>query len=78
MIRKSVCAALLLLLAAGPAAAESMGITYEQFKDNYAQEAAIKRLNTVEEVTAMALLLASEHGGGINGANLAIDGGTAL
>ncbi len=62
----------------GPAAAESMGISYEQFKDNYAQEASIKRLNTVEEVSAMAMLLASEHGGGINGANLAVDGGTAI
>jgi len=62
----------------GPDAAESMGITYAEFKDNYAQEASIKRLNTVEEVSAMALLLASENGAGINGANLAIDGGTAL
>ena len=63
---------------AGPAAAESMGISYEQFKDNYAQDAAIKRLNTVEEVAAMALFLASELGGGVNGAILSVDGGTAL
>ena len=62
----------------GPQAAESMGITYEEFKNNYAAEAAIKRLNTIEEIGAMALLLTSENGGGINGANLAIDGGTAL
>jgi 3-hydroxybutyrate dehydrogenase len=62
----------------GPAAAKSMGITYEEFKDSYAQEASIKRLNTVEEITAVALLLASDNGGGINGANLAVDGGTAL
>ena len=62
----------------GPQAAESMGITYEAFKDSYAQEAAIKRLNTVEEVGAMALLLASDLGGGINGGIIPIDGGTAL
>ena len=62
----------------GPVAAESMGISYDEFVDNYAQEAAIKRLNTVEEVAAVALLLASEAGGGINGAILAVDGGTAL
>lgn len=62
----------------GPDAAKSMGITYEEFKDSYAQESSIKRLNTVEEVSAMALLLASANGGGINGAILAIDGGTAL
>ena len=67
-----------LMLEQGPAAAESMGITYEEFKNSYAEESSIKRLNTVEEVAAMALLLASENGGGINGANLQIDGGTAL
>ncbi len=67
-----------LMKESGPAAAESMGITYEEFKNSYAQEASIKRLNTVEEIAAMALLLVSEHGGGINGANLAIDGGTSL
>lgn len=62
----------------GPEAAKSMGITYEAFKDNYAKDSAIKRLNTVEEVGAMALLLASPQGGGITGAILPIDGGTAL
>lgn len=67
-----------LMLEAGPAAAESMGITYEAFKDSYAQDSAIRRLNTVDEVAAVALLLASELGGGINGAILPVDGGTAL
>ena len=67
-----------LMLETGPVAAESMGISYEQFKDNYAQETAIKRLNTVAEVAAVALLLASPEGGGITGANLPVDGGTAL
>jgi 3-hydroxybutyrate dehydrogenase len=60
-----------------PGAVEMAGITYEQFLDNYAQEAAIKRLNTVEEVAAMAALLASGVGGGITGALLNVDGGTA-
>ena len=55
-----------------------MGLSYDQFKDNYAQEASIKRINTVEEVAAVALLLASDLGGGINGAILPVDGGTAL
>jgi NAD(P)-dependent dehydrogenase (short-subunit alcohol dehydrogenase family) len=66
-----------LMKEAGPGAAASAGITYEQFLDNYAQESAIKRLNTVEEVAAMAALLASEVGGGITGALLNVDGGTA-
>ncbi|WP_366927623.1 SDR family oxidoreductase [Aeromicrobium sp.] len=43
----------------------------------FAQESAIKRPNTVEEVAAMAVLLASDIGAGITGALLSIDGGTA-
>jgi len=61
----------------GPQAAAGAGITYEQFLANYAQESAIKRLNTVEEVAAMATLLASDIGGGITGALINVDGGTA-
>jgi NAD(P)-dependent dehydrogenase (short-subunit alcohol dehydrogenase family) len=61
----------------GPQAAASAGITYQQFLDNYAQESAIRRLNTVEEVAAMAILLASETGGGITGALINVDGGTS-
>jgi NAD(P)-dependent dehydrogenase (short-subunit alcohol dehydrogenase family) len=66
-----------LMKEAGPTVAAQAGISYEQFLDNYAQEAAIKRLNTVEEVAAMATLLASEVGGGITGALINVDGGTA-
>jgi 3-hydroxybutyrate dehydrogenase/3-oxoacyl-[acyl-carrier protein] reductase len=66
-----------IMRAAGPVVAKQAGITYEQFLDNYAQESAIKRLNTVEEVAAMAVLLASDLGGGITGALLNVDGGTA-
>jgi NAD(P)-dependent dehydrogenase (short-subunit alcohol dehydrogenase family) len=62
---------------AGPGAAAAAGISYEQFLQNYADDAAIKRLNTVEEVAAMAALLASDLGGGITGALLNVDGGTA-
>ncbi|HMK10681.1 MAG TPA: SDR family NAD(P)-dependent oxidoreductase [Acidimicrobiales bacterium] len=63
---------------AGPQAAQAMGITYEEFLDSYAQEASIKRLNTLEEVAAMAVLLCSHAGGGINGAVLDVHGGTLL
>lgn len=63
---------------AGSAAAEASGVTYEQYLDGYAQEAAIKRLNSVEEVAAVAVLLASEEGGGITGALVDVDGGTNL
>jgi 3-hydroxybutyrate dehydrogenase/3-oxoacyl-[acyl-carrier protein] reductase len=61
----------------GPSAAQTMGISYEQFLQNYANESMIKRLNRVEEVAAMAVLLASDVGGGITGALINVDGGTA-
>ena len=61
----------------GPRTAEAMGLTFDEMVDLFAQESAIKRPNTVEEVAAMALLLASDVGAGITGALLSIDGGTA-
>ncbi len=61
----------------GPDAAAAAGITYDQFIQNYADESMIKRINRVEEVAGMALLLASNVGGGISGALLNVDGGTA-
>jgi NAD(P)-dependent dehydrogenase (short-subunit alcohol dehydrogenase family) len=62
---------------AGAQVAAQAGITYEQFLGGYADAAAVKRLNTVEEVAAMAVLLASDVGGGITGALLNVDGGTS-
>ena len=61
----------------GPSFAEQNGQTYEQYKQAYAKDASLQRLNTVEEVAAMAVLLASPAGGGITGALLNVDGGTA-
>ncbi len=61
----------------GPNTAKAMGMTFEEMIDLFAQESAIKRPNTVEEVAALAVLLASEEGGGITGAQLSVDGGTA-
>ncbi|MEQ8691144.1 MAG: SDR family NAD(P)-dependent oxidoreductase [Pseudomonadales bacterium] len=61
----------------GPATAEAMGITFDEMVDMFAQESALKRPNTVEEVAALAVLLASEAGGGITGGTLSVDGGTA-
>ncbi len=66
-----------IMRSAGAQVAEQAGITYEQFLESYAADAAIKRLNTVEEVAAMATLLATEAGGGITGALLNVDGGTS-
>jgi 3-hydroxybutyrate dehydrogenase len=62
---------------AGVAAAEAMGITYEQFLEGYASESMTKKLTTVEEIAAVAVLLASEVGAGITGTMINVDGGTA-
>ena len=61
----------------GPKAAATMGITYEEFLQQYADDTMMKRLNTVEEVAGLALLLASAHGGGITGATMSVDGGAS-
>ena len=61
-----------------PVAAESMGLeSYEAALDLFAQESAIKRLNEVEDVAEVCVLLTSEAGAGITGSLISNDGGTA-
>ncbi len=61
----------------GPVTARAMGMDLDAMIDLFSQEAAIKRPNRVEEIAAMAVLLASKEGAGITGATLSVDGGTA-
>ena len=61
----------------GPATAQAMGLTFDEMVALCAAESAIKRPNTVEEVAAVAVLLASDAAAGITGAIYSIDGGTA-
>ena len=61
---------------AGSAAAAS-GMEYDELIGAYANQAAIGRPITLEEVSSFATLLASELGGGISGAAISVDGGTA-
>ncbi|MEM7666967.1 MAG: SDR family NAD(P)-dependent oxidoreductase [Pseudomonadota bacterium] len=61
----------------GPATAKAMGMEFDEMITMFAQEAAIKRPNTVEEIAAVAMLLASKEGAGITGAMISVDGGTA-
>jgi len=61
----------------GPKSAEGMGLTFEGMIDLFSAESAIKRPNTVEEVAAVAVLLASDVASGITGATYSVDGGTA-
>jgi 3-hydroxybutyrate dehydrogenase/3-oxoacyl-[acyl-carrier protein] reductase len=60
-----------------PATAEAMGMEFDEMIAMFASESAIKRPNTVEEIAAVALLLASPEGAGITGAQISVDGGTA-
>jgi len=66
-----------LVQASAAPAAESAGMSTEAFLQQYAAEAALGRPITVEEVAALAVLVASPGGSGITGALLSVDGGTA-
>ena len=59
-----------------PATAKALGMTYDEFIDWFTSDSAIKRPNKVEEVAAVAVLLASEAGAGITGAQISVDGGS--
>lgn len=61
----------------GPTTAAAMGISFDEMVALFAGESAIGRPNTVEEVAALAVLLASDAGAGITGAQISVDGGTA-
>lgn len=65
------------MIAQGPGAAAAMGTTYEGLLEMFAGESAIKRLNEVDDVAIVAVLLASDAGAGISGSMISIDGGTS-
>lgn len=61
----------------GPASAEAMGLeSYDALLNAFAQESAIKRLNTVQEVAAVAVYLASDVSRNMTGTMFPVDGGT--
>jgi 3-hydroxybutyrate dehydrogenase len=60
----------------GPQLVRAWGLERpEDLFNAWFSESAIKRPNTVEEIAAMAVLLASDAGSGITGAMLNVDGG---
>ena len=61
----------------GAGAAAAMGLTYDQLLAQFAADSAIKRINEVEDVANVAVLLASDIGAGITGSLISIDGGTS-
>ena len=76
----AICPGLVLtevVMTTGPDSAKAMGITFDEMIDTFAQETALKRITTTEEIAAIAVLLASDVGGGITGAMYSVDGGTA-
>jgi NAD(P)-dependent dehydrogenase (short-subunit alcohol dehydrogenase family) len=63
--------------ATGPDSAVAMGLgSYEALIEAFSSEAAIKRPNTVEEVAAVAVLLASDAAKNMTGCMFPVDGGT--
>jgi 3-hydroxybutyrate dehydrogenase len=58
--------------------AAALGISYEEFTRKAADRALVKRLLDVEEISAMATLLASSPGGAITGQCISVDGGIVL
>ncbi|WP_420452282.1 SDR family NAD(P)-dependent oxidoreductase [Ilumatobacter sp.] len=63
--------------ATGPESAKAMGLgTYDNLIDAFTAEAAIKRPNTVAEVAAVAVLLASDAARNLTGCMFPVDGGT--
>lgn len=62
----------------GPATAAAMGLSYQDMIDKvFKAKTLTGELNTVEQVAAVAVLLASEAGRGITGAFFNVDGGQA-
>ena len=63
--------------ATGPDSAEAMGLgTYENLIEAFTAESAIKRPNKVEEVAAVAVLMASDAAKNMTGCLFPVDGGT--
>jgi NAD(P)-dependent dehydrogenase (short-subunit alcohol dehydrogenase family) len=61
----------------GPESAVAMGAgTYDKMIEMFTAESALKRPNTVEEVAAAAVLLASDAARNITGCLFPVDGGT--
>ena len=65
-----------LMMEAGPDAAASMGVTYQNLKTPTPKN-RLSSADTVEEVASLALYLVSEQAGGMTGAILPVDGGTS-
>jgi NAD(P)-dependent dehydrogenase (short-subunit alcohol dehydrogenase family) len=57
--------------------AAEQGLSFDEFLGSFSTDAANGRANDVDDVAAIAVLLASEAGAGISGSLISVDGGTA-
>ena len=77
----AICPGLVLtdaVLEGGPGLAQSLGMTFDEMVDNvFKAKTLTGELTTIEQIAAMAVMLASPAGRGITGATLSIDGGIA-
>lgn len=77
----AICPGLILtdaVIDGGPGTAAAMGMTYQEMIDNvFRAKTMTGELNTVAQVAAVAVLLASDMGRGITGAFFNVDGGQA-
>jgi 3-hydroxybutyrate dehydrogenase len=63
--------------ATGPDSAIAMGLSgYDAMLEMFTKESAIKKCNTVEQVAAVAVMLASDRARNITGCMFPVDGGT--
>ena len=77
----AICPGLIItdaVLQGGPGTAAAMGMTYDEMVEKvFKSKTLTGELNTVEQVAAVAVLLASEAGRGITGSFFNVDGGQA-
>ena len=55
--------------------AETMGVTSDQIRDDWAKNTSLKRLGTPDEIASSVAFLASDAAGYVSGHNLSVDGG---
>jgi 3-hydroxybutyrate dehydrogenase len=74
----AICPGLVLTGLARRGDGKGLGLSgFDEVVARYSQDAALGRPVTIEEVAAVAVLLASDAGSGITGACISVDGGTA-
>ena len=76
----SICPGIILtdvVMDTGPDTAKAMGISFDELVEMFTADSSIGRPNELQEVAAMALLLASDAGAGITGQQISVDGGTS-